>query len=362
VMPLELFEALLRSLHSESFTVEEFEYCGRGEPLTHKQFREFPRLVRQFFPKSRQRVITSGNFDYSRCLGDTAMEEIVVSCDGFYQSNYEKYRIGGNVTKVLQFLSDIPKEVDGQRQLIIWKYILFEFNDSDHEIRDAQNKAAELDVDILFVFTHSRFRSKRFTLENRELLPRYRPNVRIDATPFHYRLSKTLSPLEMNGWPASSPDSTCMCAIEEVKVAEGWLHLHGWVLSTVDISAVRIFRNSLPMGEATIGVPRPDVYRVFPEWGEFSSGFSLECQGLAPADVETIEATIIGPGDKELATFSRRFSDKIERPPPVLDLSVWPANTRSSGQGDGSAALLHDKPAIRTARLRPSCGLTLRQS
>ena len=124
-----MFENLLIALKAEQYTVSEFEYCGQGEPLTHGDFRRFVRLARQYYPTATQRLITSGNFDYQETIGEDAIDQIYVSCDGLYQHSYEKYRRGGNVAKALKFMADIPKVLNNIRQHIIWKYILFEFND-----------------------------------------------------------------------------------------------------------------------------------------------------------------------------------------------------------------------------------------
>lgn len=45
---------------------------------------------------------------------------------------------------------------------VIWKYILFEWNDSDEEMRHAASLATELDCGLQFVLTHTPGRSKRF--------------------------------------------------------------------------------------------------------------------------------------------------------------------------------------------------------
>ncbi len=72
---------------------------------------------------------------------------------------------------------------------MVWKYILFEFNDSDEEIWEAQNVAQELKVDaLLFVYTHSKFKSQRYTIKNAADFPIYYANVKTNATPIHYQM------------------------------------------------------------------------------------------------------------------------------------------------------------------------------
>ena len=191
-----LFDRLLQRLQQEEFSVDEIEYCGQGEPLLHPRFSEFTRLARSHFPTTRQRLITSGNFDYVTATAQERLDEIMVSCDGVDQKSYVQYRIGGRVDRPIQFMRDAVRLAGPELQLVIWKYILFEWNDHPDEIFRAQVLAQELGVAaILFVYTHSKGKSQRFTLENRADFPIHFPNVVTNATPIHYRDSEDPVPL-----------------------------------------------------------------------------------------------------------------------------------------------------------------------
>ncbi|MFZ5876660.1 MAG: radical SAM protein [Nitrospirota bacterium] len=183
LMEIEAFDGLLTSLLRNSYTVGEIEYCGQGDPLMHPRFVEFVRTARARYPHARQRVITNGNFEYRKVIGDEFVDEIVVSCDGVFQQSYEQYRIGGEVQQVIDFMKAIPKTNGGRKQTIVWKYILFEFNDSDEEILAAQRLAHSLEIDMLmFVFTHSRFKSMKYRSETVSTLPIHFPNVTTNLT------------------------------------------------------------------------------------------------------------------------------------------------------------------------------------
>lgn len=196
-MDLALFERLLGTLRSEDYAVDEIEYCGQGEPLQHPRFPEFVRLARAHFPATRQRLITSGNFAFATATAGERLDEIMVSCDGAGQESYEQYRIGGRFERPIQFMRDALRAEPGRPGALVWKYILFEWNDSPEEIRRAQELAAELGVHaILFVFTHSKGKSRRFTPENVAEFPVHFPNVVTNATPIHYQHSDTPASLE----------------------------------------------------------------------------------------------------------------------------------------------------------------------
>lgn len=204
-MDIAVFERVLRGLHEEGYSLREIEYCGQGEPLLHPEFPEFVRLGRKYFPTTLQRLITSGNFDYRVATAGEWLDEIIVSCDGLDQHSYEQYRIGGRAARALQFMRDAPREVAGRQQSMIWKYILFEHNDSDDEIWRAQLLAQELAVHaMLFVFTHSKEKSRRYTLANASEFPIAFPNVYTNATPIHYR---HVSPQEFAARPAMQTGS-----------------------------------------------------------------------------------------------------------------------------------------------------------
>ncbi len=184
LMSLEIYERVLRSCAENGFRVDLIEYCGQGEPLSHPRFSDFARLSRTIFPRAIQRLVTNGNHDYGRGLDGEHLDEICVSCDGLDQESYGQYRINGSVSRALRFMADAMSANQARRPYVIWKYILFEFNDSTQELLAAQHRAIELGVDeLLFVVTHSAFRSKRFAMANAHEVPLIHPMARVIATP-----------------------------------------------------------------------------------------------------------------------------------------------------------------------------------
>jgi hypothetical protein len=90
------------------------------------------------------------------------------------------YRRGGDFERVLRFMREL-KSLRADIELT-WKYILFEFNDSETETNTAQDIAEELGIDrVLFVMTNSRGRSKRYTASTLRELPLHSP--RASASP-----------------------------------------------------------------------------------------------------------------------------------------------------------------------------------
>jgi len=317
----ELFRAALRSLRREGYEIHEIEYCGQGEPLNQPRLRELVDLGREYYPAAPQRLVTNGNFHYDRLLGGVALDDIVVSCDGLYQGSYEKYRVGGDVSRVLQFMADIPKQVGGRRQRVIWKYILFEFNDSDEELRAAQEKAADLDVDcLMFVFTQTNFKSRRYTLANATDFPIFGSNVSVAGTPGHYRNSKSLPLLRGTLEPAVARrpiwrrlgrhSIDCIFMLDDLRqLTATEFALHGWVLSKQPVGQIQFARNGQSVGTARLGMPRPDVDAAFPAYRNANAGYEFKWRERDIADgPHTIEATIIGSDGNLLGRFERVFA------------------------------------------------------
>jgi hypothetical protein len=190
------FEELLRGLAEEGYAVAEIEYCGQGEPLLHPRFPDFVRLARTYFPGTTQRLITSGNFDFAASTAGEHLDTVMVSCDGVDPQSYQQYRVGGRVEQPIQFMRDAVERRWRREGLVVWKYILFEWNDTPDELFRAQLLAQELGVDyLLMVYTHSKGKSRRYTLATASDLPIHFPNVVTNATPIHYQRSAEPLPL-----------------------------------------------------------------------------------------------------------------------------------------------------------------------
>lgn len=307
LMPLELFDTALRSLRRHGFRLGEVEYCGQGEPLLHPGFARFVEAARKTTPEAGQRLITSGNFDYWKTTGGVALDEIFVSCDGLYPQNYVKYRIGGDARLPLAFMRDAPRQVEGRRQKMIWKYILFEFNDNDDEICAAQRMAQDIGIDLLmFVFTHSAYKSQRYSAANASELPILFPNVATSATPIHERESVAAV---STGWRLVKRHhwKDGMCMLDEVAVIGGSaLRVRGWALAKTRIDAIEVELNGRPVGRTRLTINRPDVLRAHPNYENQSSGFDLRVHGLAPQGLQLIGITLFLENLQQVK-FKRRY-------------------------------------------------------
>lgn len=172
VLSEKIFQQTLDSLKNNDYRIGFFYYCGQGEPLNHPRFQDLAVMAHDLYPDSRQVVNTNGNHKVSELFDPERYVpgEFIVSIDGLDQASYEQYRVNGDVELALQFMEDLKALPNPP--YVEWKYILFTYNDSDDEIQRAQEKALELGIDrIMFVLTHSKEKSQRYTVENLDELP-----------------------------------------------------------------------------------------------------------------------------------------------------------------------------------------------
>jgi hypothetical protein len=75
--------------------------------------------------------------------------------------------VRGHLDRALNFLRGASegRKTYGHPSRIEWKYVLFEWNDSDEEMRTAYELASELGVELSFCLTDTGGGSKRFTIE-----------------------------------------------------------------------------------------------------------------------------------------------------------------------------------------------------
>lgn len=123
-----------------------------GEPLLNPHLWDYVR----FFSERRVYTAISVNFsardyedDYMKALIESGLSEITVSVDGVTQETYEKYRVGGNLARVLgnmRRLADVKRRMKAATPRVIFKMLLNKFN--EHQVEEARKLAAELNAEF----------------------------------------------------------------------------------------------------------------------------------------------------------------------------------------------------------------------
>lgn len=302
------FEAVLGSLKEAGYRLDSVEYCGQGEPLMHPQFDQFVVLTREYYPHAWQRVITNGNFSYQKTLTSAPIDEIMVACDGVYQESYSQYRVKGKVDKVVRFMADAASARSKGRPQVIWKYILFEFNDGREELLAAQEKAGEIGVDTLvFVVTHSQYHSQQYTMETIAQLPIVSPLVTTNAHPsffdgVQYGQVKRVPFRALLDKIAGRK----MARIDEILVMPGdLLQMRGWAAAAdMAIERIVVSCDDRQLGETLPTDLRPDVEAVYPRFTRQPLGFRFSCRLEQEGGKERkIGLELFGPAGARVGVF-----------------------------------------------------------
>lgn len=188
MMPYEMFDKSMRDIANAGLNFTWMYFSGRGEPTLHPEIWKMVKLCKDIFDTNFL-VNTNGNTPFKDMIVDSGLDKIKIALDSVFQEPYAKYRIGGNVERVIDLTRNI---IERKRKLgvtypeVIWQKVLFDFSDSDEELLAYQAKAKELGVDtVLFNFTWTENYSKRTPDD----IPKTFPNLRFGNFHSKFHLS-----------------------------------------------------------------------------------------------------------------------------------------------------------------------------
>lgn len=127
----------------------------QGEPYLHPHFFD---LIR----KASQRNVytaTSTNAHYlnpgnSELTVKSGLDRIIISIDGIDQESFEKYRVGGQLDKVIEGTTNLvsaKKKLKSKTPFIIWQFIVFKHN--EHQVDEVKRWGKKLGVDQVAIKT-----------------------------------------------------------------------------------------------------------------------------------------------------------------------------------------------------------------
>ncbi|MFQ5672433.1 MAG: radical SAM protein [Nitrospinales bacterium] len=147
-MSLTAYENLMREIGPHLFYLELYRY---GEPLLNKDIVQMIELAaKQYGIVSR----ISTNFamplseEFLRGLVGSGLSHIIIAADDIQQDLYEKYRRGGEVSRVIENLKTlvrIKKETRSPTPHIRWQMLVFNFN--EHRKQEIERFVRDLGVD-----------------------------------------------------------------------------------------------------------------------------------------------------------------------------------------------------------------------
>lgn len=149
------WDLFTRAVDEAGPTLGRIDFFNYGEAFLHKRAVEMCEYIKAKFPHIYLYSSTNGlalTEEKARRLVHSGIDEVTFSIDGASQDTYVKYRQRGNFDKALanlRAMADEKQKSGRDVPHLNWRYILFNWNDSDEEMNRARHIAAECGVDRL---------------------------------------------------------------------------------------------------------------------------------------------------------------------------------------------------------------------
>ena len=149
------FDLFRRVVDEAGPSLVRIDFFNYGETFLHKRAVEMCEYIKSAFPQVYLYTSTNGlafTEESVRRLIRSGIDEVTFSIDGATQESYVKYRKRGDLAKAIRAMRSAVAEkraIGRDVPIINWRYILFSHNDSDEEMRQARELAADVGVDRL---------------------------------------------------------------------------------------------------------------------------------------------------------------------------------------------------------------------
>lgn len=155
-LEMEIFEKYLSDFKSDGVTIRTIDFQGHGEPLLNRNVWKMAGLAKSYFPEANISMCTAAHGRYEPSQVHSGIDEVMFAIDGIDQESFEPNRIRGDFEKAYTFMKSFCHGAteEGRKIRTIWKYILFDCNNSPEQLIRAQEMAAEAGVqELLFINT-----------------------------------------------------------------------------------------------------------------------------------------------------------------------------------------------------------------
>jgi radical SAM protein with 4Fe4S-binding SPASM domain len=149
-MSLDTFDALMNKMGDDIFFLLIYH---QGEPYINQHFFDFVKIAK----KKNIYVTTSTNGHYftkkniSKSI-ESGLDSMIVSIDGVTQESFEKYRVKGNLEKVVQGTKELMQERKKRKSRtpnVALQFLVMKHNES--EIEEIQKLGKEMGVDRVLI-------------------------------------------------------------------------------------------------------------------------------------------------------------------------------------------------------------------
>jgi radical SAM protein with 4Fe4S-binding SPASM domain len=127
----------------------------QGEPFLNPEFLSMVKYAAE----KKIYTATSTNAHYlkdeiAKRTVESGLDRLIISIDGTTQETYEQYRVGGNLSKVLEGAANIVKwkrELKSKTPFVIFQFLVVKHN--EHQVEDVKRLAKEVGVDDVWLKT-----------------------------------------------------------------------------------------------------------------------------------------------------------------------------------------------------------------
>lgn len=170
-MPLDLFSRVIDETKSGLFNINLY---FQGEPMLHPEFFDFLEKCRDIYTtvSTNGHFISDSNAARIVCSG---LNKLIISVDGLDQETYSRYRVNGNLARVLQGLNALAKaKMHNSSEIrIVIQFLVNRINQG--QVSKITNLARELKVELaLKSMQLSDDTSKDYWLPSGKAFRRYR--------------------------------------------------------------------------------------------------------------------------------------------------------------------------------------------
>jgi radical SAM protein with 4Fe4S-binding SPASM domain len=121
----------------------------QGEPYLNPDFLEMVKYAvsRKIYTATSTNAHFLNDLNARRTV-ESGLDRLIISIDGTTQDTYQQYRVGGNLSKVLEGASNIvkwKKELKSKKPFVIFQFLVVRHN--EHQIADVKRLAREIGVD-----------------------------------------------------------------------------------------------------------------------------------------------------------------------------------------------------------------------
>ena len=176
LLPMELFERVVDGFAHRNIRLKMGNICGVGEPTTNPEVWDQIALVHRRLGGDIL-LSTNGNGPFSDKIVPSGLTKLKIAIDALDQEIYQRYRKNGKLSRVIKFTENVAKakHLHGSEfPIIIWQYILFNYNDSDEDLVRLQKMALDYGVNRLrIVYT----RCNNYSARSPEDFPKTFPDI-----------------------------------------------------------------------------------------------------------------------------------------------------------------------------------------